>query len=332
MIKAAIMQPFLFRFQRVFMNQFFHRMTIYHQGFVLVIIATLLFSMKGIFIKLAYFYHVEPAVLMFIRMMIALPFYLVVLLKEYRRKVLHDLDKQSYLSIMVLGFFGYYLASYLDLTGLQYLPASLERLVLYSYPSLVLIFSVIFLGRRLDKNLIVSLMIIYAGLLSVFSQDLQLVNSGLSQQLWGALLVFSAAASFAIYLLGSELMMRTVSSKLFTALAMLSASMAIFVHYFLHFNLRSLLDLNAMVFLYGAIIAVFCTVLPSFMLSSGVKKVGAATGSVVGSLGPVVTLIMAVLILDEAINIAQGLGFLLVIVGVVNLGRFKKAPKQEVNV
>jgi drug/metabolite transporter (DMT)-like permease len=312
------------------MFQIFNRINIYHQGFFLVIVATLLFSMKGIFIKLAYVYHVEPAVLMFIRMMIALPFYFFVLFSEYRSKALQHLNMLSYIKIMVLGFFGYYLASYLDLTGLKYLPASLERLVLYSYPSIVLILSVLFLGRRLEKSVVVSLLVVYAGLLSVFAQDIQLIKSEMSEQLWGALLVFSAAASFAIYLLGSEVMMQSVSSKLFTALAMLSASVAIVIHYFFNFDIYQLFDLHVMVFVYGAIIAIFCTVLPSFMLSSGVKRIGAATGSVVGSLGPIVTLIMAVVILDEVISFTQGLGFLLVILGVINLGRAKKTSKNTV--
>lgn len=305
------------------MLHFFHRSSSHRQGFILAILATLLFSAKGIFIKLAYVYHVEPAVLMFIRMMIALPFYMLVLLQQYRIDAMRVLHLKSFLWIMFFGFCGYYLASYLDLTGLLYLPASIERLVLYSYPSIVLLLSVLFLGHSLSKGLLVSLVIIYAGLVTIFAQDISKIDAGGSEQLYGGILVFGAAASFAVYLLGSEIMMRTVPSKLFTALAMISASIAIFVHYFLNFDVSGLWVLHPMVYLYGATIAIFCTVFPSFLLSSAVKRIGAATGSMVGSAGPVLTLIMAVVFLNEQISLYQAAGFILVIIGVINLSRLK---------
>lgn len=290
---------------------------------MLVILATLLFSTKGIFIKLAYVYQVEPAVLMFIRMMIALPFYLVVLVQEKQLNEMLALPPKSLAAILFFGFCGYYLASYLDLTGLIYLPASIERLVLYSYPGVVLMLSVMFLKHPLSKGLIFSLLIIYSGLLVIFAQDIGRVRVGGAGQLYGGILVFGAAVSFAVYLLGSEIMMRTVSSKVFTAVSMISASLAIVVHYCLNFDFHTLAVLHPMVYFYGAVIAIVCTVLPSFWLSSGVKRIGAATGSLVGSSGPVLTLMMAVTFLGEQITILQATGFLLVIAGVINLGRLK---------
>jgi drug/metabolite transporter (DMT)-like permease len=290
---------------------------------MLAVLATLLFSAKGIFIKMAYVYQVEPAVLMFIRMMIALPFYGFALLLQYQENRLQDMDLQSFLWIAFFGCCGYYVASYLDLTGLLYLPASVERLVLYSYPSLVLLLSVMFLGHVLSWRLIVSLMVIYAGLITVFAEDIAMINAGGAEQLYGGMLVFGAAASFAIYLIGSEIMMRTIPSALFTALAMISASIAILIHYFLNFTFVEIWGLHPMIYFYGAIIAIFCTVFPSFLLSSAVKRIGAATGSMVGSAGPVLTLIMAVIFLNEKISIYQAAGFLLVIIGVINIGRLK---------
>ena len=297
--------------------------TTHQQGLLLVVLATLMFSAKGIFIKLVYTYDVEPGMFMFVRMLIAMPFYLWVLLIQKRKGNFKVLNSRLLFFTLLFGISGYYVASYLDLTGLIYLSASLERLVLYSYPSIVLLLSVFFLKQKLTGILVLSLVLVYCGLLVVFIQDFEVTSSGRSGQLFGAGLVFFSAIAFAIYFVGSEIMMRKIPSKLFTSLAMMAASIVIICHYVIGFELGSVLELSPMVYFYGFVVAIFCTVLPSFFLSSGIIRVGAAAGSVVGGVGPVVTLLMAFIFLGESISMLQACGFALVIVGVWNLGRLK---------
>lgn len=293
------------------------------QGLVLVFLATLMFSCKGIFIKLAYAYSVEPAVLMFLRMLMALPFYLWVMAVESKKTAFRQLTIKQITTTCAFGFSGYYLASYLDLTGLVYLPANIERLILYTYPSIVLLLSVIFLKQRLSLGPIVSLSVIYTGLLIVFIPGIDGSSAFTSDQLFGATLVFASAIAFAIYFIGSEVMMRQLSSKLFTSIAMMAASIAIVCHFFIHFDVEDVTVLHTHVYIYSFLIAIFCTVLPSFFLSAGIRRVGAAKGSIVGGIGPVATLVMAVIILGESITALQFLGFVVVIGGVWNLGRLR---------
>ena len=301
------------------------RLSPYHQGFAYLALGTFLFSTKGILIKLAYEWQVTPVLLMTVRMLMAMPFYLWVLRSQFKSGIAVNLSLLQIGACLFFGLFGYYIASLLDLTGLLYLPASLERLILYSYPTLVLLLSLVFLGQRLQLAHIVSLLIIYAGLFSVFIPDLQTMNADIfsSDLALGAALVFASSAAFAVFLIGSEVMMRTLPSRLFTSIAMLGASLAIVVHYLLSYPLAAILHLPLPVYAYGFFIAIFCTVIPSFLVASGIGRVGAATGSMVGAISPVFTVILALFILGESISSWLILGFVLVIVGVLNLSRLK---------
>jgi drug/metabolite transporter (DMT)-like permease len=265
---------------------------------------------------------------MTLRMLIALPFYLWVFYQHADKTVLNKSNSRNIVYCCIYGLFGYYIASWLDLTGLVYLPANLERLILYTYPSIVLLLSVIFLKQNLTKALAGSLALVYIGLFIVFSKDiaaLKLNNShDNSALLLGAALVFASAVSFAIFFIGSELMMKTFSSKLFTSIAMSSASVAIIVHFLISHPIDVLWQQQTEAYYYAAAIAVFCTVLPSFFVASGIKRVGAATGSIVGGISPVFTLLLAFVFLDEAINALQALGFAIVILAIFNLGRLKR--------
>jgi len=304
------------------MLQLFRRASAYHQGLVLVLIATLLFSFKGIFIKFAYVYGIKPGELMFIRMMIALPFYLFIFTHFSSRKALSDLSCRSLIHAALLGCCGYYLASYFDLTGLVYLPANIERLVLYTYPSIVLIFSIIFWKVRVSYFVCFSLLMIYVGLCLVFYESVMAGQDFHSDWLKGGGLVFLAAISFSIYLMGSEKMMKIMPSRIFTAIAMISACVLTMIHFVLNFEFVKLLDYPLPVFYYALAIALLSTVLPSFMLSSGVRRIGAAAGSAVGSLGPVITLVFSAWLLGEVLSMSQFFGFMLVLVGVLSMSYF----------
>lgn len=290
---------------------------------LLVILATVLFSCKGIIVKLAYQYPIEPMQLLMIRMVMAMPLYLLVLLHEYDRGHCRHIRWSNLVPTALFGTSGYYIASYFDLTGLLYLPASLERLVLYSYPSLVLLLAVMFLKQRLTPALCYCLLIIYCGLVAVFIEDATAAGGRSGEMLMGAGLVFIAAFAFAVYFIGSELMLRSLPSRLFTTLAMLSATAVMAVHYHWHYEWAVLLVQPWAVYGYIFLIAFFCTVVPSFMLASGIARIGAATGSLIGSSGPVITLLLAFILLDEVLSLLQITGFVLVVAGVFLLGRYQ---------
>lgn len=295
----------------------------YH-GFLLLFLGTFLFSAKGVFIKLAYVYHVPPVVLMTLRMLMAMPFYFWVLRKELIKADTSIVSHKNIAASVTFGLFGYYIASFLDLTGLQYLPANIERLILYAYPSFVILLSVLFLKQRLSMAKFSCIVIIYSGLLLVFASDVKALETS-PEIVFGALLVTGSAMSFAVFFIGSEVMMRVLPSRLFTSIAMLGASAAIVLHFILAFPIAALFTEPLPVYGYALVIAFFCTVVPSFLLAAGIAKVGAATGSMAGGISPVFTLILAYFLLGETLNIWQGLGFVVVVFGVLKLSRVKQS-------
>lgn len=299
-------------------------------GFFLVATGTALFSCKAVFIKLAYRHGAHPDVLMALRMAFSLPFYLIIGIQA-QRKFNQPISPRTILFTLIFGLFGYYIASAFDLYGLQYISASLERLLLYSYPTIVMIMSVVFLGAVIKGRFIACIALIYTGLLIVFIKDTSLDNQRLINTVFGqmptlyfgGLLVMISAFSFSIYLIGSELMMRTLPSRLFTAYAMLAACVAIGIHFLIQQPFDLLFQQSPVIYGIGLILAFFCTVLPSFMLSAGIQAVGASTAGAVGSMGPIATLILGNLLLDEQVTHIQMFGFAIVIGGVLLLGRLQ---------
>lgn len=301
------------------------KLTAHQHALFLVMLGVFLFSLKGIIIKLAYHYFVGPTVLMTLRMLFAMPFYLWILLQSLVRLTPDERQALSAKRLSITGLFGlsgYYLASWLDLVGLTYLPANLERIILYTYPSIVLILSVWLLGQRLTRRLATSLIIVYAGLALVFMQDIsQMQRAADSQQRLGGTLVFASAIAFAVYVIGSELMMRRMPSRLFTAIAMLAASLGIIVHYSIACPLSVITQQPLPVYGYALFIAIVCTVIPSLLLSAGIQRVGAATASLVGSFGPIATLVVAFMVLGETLSVLQLVGFTVIMGGIILLSK-----------
>lgn len=299
-------------------------------GFMLVALATALFSCKAVFIKLAYRHGATPDILMALRMLFSLPLYLIIAIGA-RREFNQPIKQSTLLLTAIFGISGYYLASVFDLYGLQYISASLERLVLYIYPTIVMLMSALFLGAAIRGRFILCIAVIYAGLVIVFIQDSTLDNETLVNTVlgeiprlyFGGMLVFISALAFSVYLIGSELMMRSLPSRLFTAYAMLAACVIISAHFFIRQPPAALLEQSAAVYGLTLFIAIICTVLPSFMLSAGIKAIGASTASAVGSMGPIATLVLGAILLGEQVTSLQLIGFAVVIAGVLLLSRMK---------
>lgn len=285
-------------------------------GIVLGIIGAALFSTKPILIKFIYAYDVEPAILMTLRMGLSLPFYLVFGLLAFRQRQRNhtptDYSLRTLAITALIGVNGYYVASFLDLEGLTRITAQFERLILFTYPIFVAILSAIFLGIRFTRPTAVSLVLTYLGLAIIFTNDLQ--NFG-DEVITGALLVLAAAAVFAGYVVFSRGPITRMGSRLFTCFAMSFASMAILIHFFLG-NEVSDLQQPWPVYGYTLAIAIFATVLPTFFLAEAIARIGPGPTSIMGSVGPIFTSLMAVVILGEKFGVAHFLGTALIVAGV----------------
>ncbi len=302
------------------------------KGFLLVCAAAVLFSFKAIFIKLAYRYGVDATTLMALRMLFSLPFYLVVFWAIKVRGNATKIGSGLLMKIAILGCFSFYVAAFLDLQGLQYISVNLGRLIIYLYPTLVILISALFYHRKVTLKQILCIAIAYIGIAVVFLQDFNLTNDEhvitpfitLPPVVWGSLLTFGAALAFAIYIAGSETVIRKVGSKQFTAIAMIAASIAIGIHFLLAKPLSSLIQPLPVYFL-SAAIAVFSTVLPSFLMSEGIKYIGSNQAGVIGSIGPVSTLFFGFLILGEAMTRWHVVGMAIILLSVYLLSRQTKA-------
>lgn len=280
-------------------------------GFFLAIFGTALFSVKSIFIKLAYAEGLDADSVLMLRMAIALPIYLAIMVWLFKSKPTLNLQGKL-LKVIFLGFIGYYLSSWLDLKGLEMISAQLERLTLFTYPIMVSLLGALFFKTPITRKLLGALILTYGGLVIAFYQELGFSgeNTGL-----GTLLVFLAALSFSFYVLFSKKLIHQVGSLWFTSLAMAISSGFVLIHYLL-FKDFSDLHVTQMGWLWIFLLAIVSTVIPSFMISEAIGRIGPAQTGVVGTLGPMVTIVLAVWILQEPFGLWQAIGLVLVLSGV----------------
>jgi drug/metabolite transporter (DMT)-like permease len=285
-------------------------------GFFLAIFGTLLFSLKSIFIKFLYQQGLDANAVLVLRMVLALPIYLVILLWLLRDQTKPStLDFATMRSILVLGFLGYYLASLLDLMGLELISAQLERLSLFTYPFMVAIIGYFLFNEGITRRLIFALIVTYSGLLVVMGQELQLTGNSVFE---GVGLVLGSALSFALYVLLSRTFIKQLGSKLFTSIAMIASSIFGVLHGMVMIDLTQLTITNT-AWLWLSMLVIFSTVIPSFMMTEAIHRIGPAQSGVVGMLGPIFTIGLAVYLLGEPFTLTIAIGVLLVIIGVMSL-------------
>jgi len=271
------------------------------------------FSLRPILIKLAYGYVVDPVTLLALRMVFSLPFFLVAAAWAGRNRESAPVTRSDGRAIVFLGFIGYYFASFVDFLGLQYISASVGRLILFVYPTLVVVLSLAFLRKRPSAREIVALAVTYAGLALVMSKALGGTSSNFAL---GAGLCFASAAGYAVYLVAGSQVVQRVGSVRFTAYAMTVASAFCIAQFFL---LRPLAALALPAEVYGLAVAmaIFSTVLPVFITSEALRRIGANQVALFGALGPVTTIFFGWLGLDEIMTPVQLAGAALVLAGVV---------------
>ncbi len=280
-------------------------------GALAVLTGAVCFSGKAVLVKLVYQYDVDYSTLLAIRMGLSLPFYLVLLF--FIPKQPSDLRVIDVSIVFALGILGYYLSSVFDFMGLQYVTASMERLILFIYPTIVVVLSAIFLKIKITKIQVLALTLTYSGMFIVFRDGHNAQGPDLIQ---GAILIFLAAFTYACYLIGTGYMIPKFGSVLYTCYVMIIAAIAVIVH-FLATNPISSLDLPMQVWIYGVIMAVFATVIPSFLISEGIKMIGAGNASIIAAVGPVSTIVLAYLFLNESVSLTEGIGTILVLAGVL---------------
>ncbi len=289
----------------------------YLLGLLLAMGSALGFSTKAIFVKLSYQYGVDAVTLLALRMSFSLPVFLAAAVHGYWSRQQPALRARDYGLVFLLGFCGYYLSSLFDFLGLQYISASMERLVLFLYPTLVLALSALWLGRRCGFKEICALALSYSGIAVVFASDVEIQ----AEHFWlGVGLVFASTISYALFLIGAGQSIARIGAARFTALGMTVACGFVLLQFALTHPWRDLLT-RPEVYRYGFGMAMLATVAPVFMLAAAIRRIGSAHTSLVGMLGPVATLLMAHWILGEALTFPQLAGAALVLAGVLQLGR-----------
>ncbi len=289
-------------------------------GYILAAVGSILFSTKAIFIKLAYgpggTPDVDAVTLLALRMAFALPVYVFVGVFAWRRYAKSGKPPPGMGSLSLafaIGILGYYLASYLDFEGLVYLTAQFERLLLFTYPFFVMLLGAMFFGGRVTVWSVVALIFAYLGIGVIFFEG---ATAKSDNSVLGSCLVLGAAFCFALYQLLAKPVIAKISSPIFTCVAMTGAGGAVMAHFLSESGFAVFADLPARVILLGAMLAFFATVLPSFMLNAALGRIGPQAVSIIGTLSPIATIVLAILFLNEPFTLADAIGTILVITGV----------------
>lgn len=295
-------------------------------GVISALSGAVLFSLKPVLIKLIYDVEdISTIELLVLRMVISLPFYIIILLYFQNLTSIKSHIKSFWKAMIILGFVGFYLASYLDFAGLQYIPAGLERAIIFLNPTIVVIVSALFLHKKISKTQTLAIILSYLGIILAFLTTAQFDSQ--SNIPLGSIFVFGSAFFYALYLIWSEIYLLKIGTVAFTCYTMILAFIFIITHYLLIGDLYSLTQFQSKTYLLALVMAIVSTIIPSFLFSEGIKRIGAANGSIIGGVGPISTIILAYFILGESIGIWQIVGTLLVIAGVLIISYSAKKSK-----
>ncbi len=287
-------------------------------GIGLAAVGAIAASGKAVIVKLGLRHGVDPTTLLALRMLMALPVF--ALLAWWSSRGTAPLAWADRARVAWLGFTGYYLSSWLDFQGLQYISVTLERLILYLNPTLVLLINVLLARQRPGRWQVVALAVSYLGVLVAFGHDLQREGGRI---VLGSLLVLASALSYALYLFGSGRVVARIGAIRLTAYASCVASVLVLLHFALSHPLPQLWQAPVEVQGLSLLNAMVCTVLPVFAIMLAVKRIGSSLAAQVGMLGPVSTIVMSLWLLDEPMGPAQVVGTVLVLAGVLLVTRLR---------
>ena len=286
-------------------------------GSALVLIAAVTVSSKAIMVKLAYAYGVDAESLIALRMAFAMPFFIALAVWARRRETQPRINRRDALVLVGLGVLGGYAPMWFDFAGLAYVSAGLERIILFLYPTMVILISAVLFGQRIGRREIFALAASYAGVALAVGHDLAVLKSGAAETLLGAVLVMISALTYASYLVCSGRVIPRVGTANFTAYSMLVAGIASAVHFAITPHAVAITQLPAPVYRIALLMAVVATVLPAIMLNAGIRRLGSSQASLLSSIGPVSTILLAYVFLGEEVTAMQLAGTGLVVAGVL---------------
>jgi drug/metabolite transporter (DMT)-like permease len=294
-----------------------HTGSVQLSALLMAIMGSIAFSGKAIIVKLAYRYGVDAVTLIMYRMLFALPLFAIMAWWASRGK--EPLTGKDWLGVVALGFCGYYLASFMDFLGLQYISASLERLILYLNPTIVLILGALLLKKKITRTQAMAMALSYSGVLLVFGHEVSFEGKNV---LLGAALVFGSAVSYGIYLLYSGEMVKRLGSLRLVGLATSVACLFCIAQFVILKPLSAALVAPEVIWL-SVLNAVLCTAVPVLLVMMAIERIGAGLTAQTGMIGPMSTIAMGVVFLDEPLNTWIIGGTVLVLLGVYWVSRSK---------
>lgn len=294
--------------------------TYFVAGVIICLCGSICFSTKAIFVKLAYREtSVDAVTLLALRMIFSLPFFMISAWWSSSQSTNVRFTPMQWLAVAAIGCLGYYVSSLLDFIGLQYVSAGIERLILFIYPTLVLLMSAVIFKAKIKGAQWAALAITYAGLMVAFWGEANFEGQTKNFYL-GAASIFVCAVTYAMYIVGSGKLIPIVGAAKFNSYAMSFAALAVIIHFFVN-NDNSLLNMDSQVYTYSFLMAIIGTVIPSYLVAFGIKRVGSGNAAIIGSIGPISTIVQAYFFLQEPIHALQLLGTALILTGILIISK-----------
>lgn len=287
-------------------------------GFFLVLLSAFTFSAKTILVKLCYSYGVDPITILALRMCFAgVVFGGVLIYSLLKGKWGLHFTAVQWLWLFLLAFLGYYVSALLDFMGLMYVDASLGRMILFLYPTMVVIINAVLTRTAIRGSTWLALGLCYGGIFLMMAPDI----GGDMPNFWlGSLMIFFAALLYSFYLVGVDRLLVKMDPIRFTSVLMCLCCVIVGVHFLATRDLSDLAVPGPVVF-YGAVMGLFSTVLPIYAITYGISLIGASKAAMISMIGPVLTFIMGMIVLDESLSPVQLAGMFLVMAGVTRVGK-----------
>lgn len=286
-------------------------------GVFLGICSAACFSTKAIMVKIAYMHGADAVFILFLRLFFSLPVYLT-LAYIYSKNTETKITRAQWIWIVLLGFTGYYLSSLFDFIGLSYISASLERLILFIYPTLIVVLNTLLFGSKLQRKDYLALLLTYIGIFFIYLGNTESTTENLIK---GSILVFACALTYAFYIVGSGRLIPAVGAQRYTSYAMIVSTLSVMIHQGAINGIPDIMHTSAPVLWLGFAMAIIATVIPSLTLAQSIKLIGTEKSSIIATLGPVFTIALANMILHEPFTIRQGIGTAFIITGVWIVGK-----------
>jgi drug/metabolite transporter (DMT)-like permease len=296
-------------------------------GIAICFIGSICFSSKAVLVKLAYRETtVDPVSLLALRMIFSLPFFVFSAFIISGKDTNIKFSPLQWAKVALVGCLGYYVSSLLDFIGLQFVTAGIERLILFIYPTLVLLITAVIYKERIFRRQWLALALSYGGLVLAFAGEVYFNKDVTPQFIWGSIAIFACAFTFATYIVGSGRLIPTIGAAKFNSYAMGFAAIGVIAHYLLS-SKPSLLHLATPVYFYSFLMAIVGTVIPSYLVSEGISRIGSNNAAIVSSAGPISTIIQAYFFLNESITSLQLAGTVLTLVGILIISLKKRVEK-----